>query len=88
MVDGEAIHHVTFYNYLGVTLVSMVSFKKHIKQISQTLKYKLSNFRSIRHSPLMLLKPFLCLSFVTFHVLHLMLVTSQKNNYKISRIFI
>lgn len=40
-VSGEIIKNVTEYKYFGITLDPTLNFKKHIKQMSQSLKYNL-----------------------------------------------
>lgn len=48
-VSGERLQVVTEYKYLGVILDSKLSFKSHIKMVSNRIKFTLSNFRHIRH---------------------------------------
>ncbi len=45
--NGEKIEIVEF-TYLGLTLDSNLSFKKHVKNLVRTIKYSLINFRQIR----------------------------------------
>ncbi len=47
-INGEKIEIVTKFNYLGLTLDSNLSFKKHVKKLVRTIKYSLINFRQIR----------------------------------------
>ncbi len=47
-INGEKIEIVTEFNYLGLTLDSNLSFKKHVKKLVRTIKYSLINFRQIR----------------------------------------
>lgn len=49
-VNGDAISNVSEFKYLGRTLDSSLSFKKHVKKMSNTLKYNLATFRNIRNS--------------------------------------
>lgn len=49
VVNGENIRVVSHFKYLGVTLDSQLSFKKHIKQVCTTVKFNLRNFRHIRN---------------------------------------
>lgn len=46
---GKKIQIVSHFKYLGVTLDSQLSFKKHIKQVCNTVKFNLRNFRHIRN---------------------------------------
>lgn len=48
-VNGEKIQTVSHFKYLGVTVDSQLSFKKHIKQVCNTVKFNLRNFRYIRN---------------------------------------
>ena len=50
VVNGQKIKHVEQFKYLGVTLDPTLSFKGHVKKLSNTLKYNLANFRYIRNS--------------------------------------
>ena len=49
-VNGQLIKNVNEFKYLGVTLDSTLTFKSHIKKMSQKLKYNLLNFKHIRNS--------------------------------------
>lgn len=49
-VNGEIIKNVNEFKYLGVILDPTLTFKSHVKKMSHTLKYNLSNFRNIRNS--------------------------------------
>ncbi|KAJ0003141.1 hypothetical protein NQD34_018181 [Periophthalmus magnuspinnatus] len=48
MVDGQALQVVQEYKYLGVTMDSQLSFKKHIKNVRNKIKFHLVNFKHIR----------------------------------------
>ena len=45
----EKIQTVSHFKYLGITVDSQLSFKKHIKQVCNTVKFNLRNFRYIRN---------------------------------------
>lgn len=47
---GEELALVNEFKYLGVILDSTLSFRKHIKKVSNSVKYNLANFRQIRNS--------------------------------------
>lgn len=49
-VNGEQIQNVTDFKYLGVTLDPTLSFKKHVKQMCQSLKFNIATFKCIRNS--------------------------------------
>ena len=49
-LDGEELELVTHFKYLGVILDSNLTFKKHIKMVSNTIKFGLQNFKQIRSS--------------------------------------
>lgn len=49
-VAGKKISIVTQYKYLGMVLDSNLTFKEHVKKVTQTIKLNLANFRYIRHS--------------------------------------
>ncbi len=40
-INGEKIEIVTEFNYLGLTLDSNLSFKKHVKKLVRTIKHRL-----------------------------------------------
>ena len=48
-VNGEKIQTVSHFKYLGVTVDSQLSFKKHIKQVCNTVKFNLRNLKCIRN---------------------------------------
>lgn len=50
-VEGETIKVVSDFKYLGITLDSNLTFKKHVKNVANTIKFNLSNFRHIRPYP-------------------------------------
>lgn len=50
LVNGHAIKNVDEFKYLGVTLDPTLSFKQHVKRLSNTLKFNLINYRYIRNS--------------------------------------
>jgi len=50
LVNGQYIKHVDRFKYLGVTLVSTLSFKGHVKNMCNKLKFNLVNYRYIRNS--------------------------------------
>lgn len=50
VVNGQKIKYVEQFKYLGVTLDPTLSFRGHVKKLSNTLKYNLVNFRHIRNS--------------------------------------
>ena len=45
---GIELEVVSEFKHLGVTLDSTLSFKKHVKRISSTVKFNLRNFKQIR----------------------------------------
>ncbi len=45
---GERLQVVSEFKYLGVILDSNLTFKKQVKNVMQTTKYNLANFRYIR----------------------------------------
>uniref|UniRef100_A0A8C7X350 Reverse transcriptase domain-containing protein n=1 Tax=Oryzias sinensis TaxID=183150 RepID=A0A8C7X350_9TELE len=47
-LEGQELEIVSKFKYLGVTLDSTLSFKSHIKKISNTVKFNLNNFKQIR----------------------------------------
>lgn len=47
---GEELSLVTEFKYLGVILDPTLSHKKHVKKVSRTINFNLSNFRQIRSS--------------------------------------
>lgn len=49
-VAGKKISIVTQYKYLGIVLDSNLTFKEHVKKVTQTMKLNLANFRYIRQS--------------------------------------
>ena len=49
-LGGEELALVSEFRYLGVILDSTLSFRKHIKKVSNSVKYNLANFRQIRNS--------------------------------------
>ena len=49
-IDGQNILNVDEVKYLGVILDQNLTFKSHIKKLSNTLKLNISNFRYIRKS--------------------------------------
>ena len=59
-IRHESIDIVTEFKYLGVTLDTNLNFKKHVKNMTKTIKYNLANFRHIRSSlPMDVAKTFL-----------------------------
>ena len=48
-VNGEKIQTVSHFKYLRVTVDSQLSFKKHIKQVRNTVKFNLTNFRYVQN---------------------------------------
>lgn len=44
-VDGKKLKNVDEFKYLGLTLDSTLTFKKHIKKLGNTMKYSIANFR-------------------------------------------
>uniref|UniRef100_A0A3P8TK54 Reverse transcriptase domain-containing protein n=1 Tax=Amphiprion percula TaxID=161767 RepID=A0A3P8TK54_AMPPE len=50
MIEGQPIQNVEQYKYLGVSLDPNLNFKKHIKRLTNTLKFNLSTYRYIRNS--------------------------------------
>ena len=53
-LGGEELELVPEFKYLGVMLDPTLTFKKHVKKVSNTIKFNLQNFKQIR--------PFLTLS--------------------------
>lgn len=49
-LKGEELALVGEFRYLGVILDPTLSFRKHIKKVTNSVKYNLANFRQIRHS--------------------------------------
>lgn len=49
-LGGEELMVVNEFKYLGVMLDSALSFKSHVKMVSNTVKYNLYNFKQIRRS--------------------------------------
>ena len=49
-LGGEELTLLSEFRYLGVTLGSTLSFRKHIKKLSNSVQYNLANFRQIRNS--------------------------------------
>ena len=47
-LGGEELELVSEFKYLGVTLDPTLTFKKHIKKVSNTINYNLQNFKQIR----------------------------------------
>jgi len=47
-LNGAELELVPHFKYLGVILDSNLNFKKHIKKISNTVKFNLQNFKQIR----------------------------------------
>ena len=43
IVNGERIQTVSHFNYLGITVDSQLSFKKHVKQVCNRVKFNLRN---------------------------------------------
>ena len=48
VVNGNSIQVVSEFKYLGITLDSHLTFKKHVKRVTNTIKFNLANFRHIR----------------------------------------
>ena len=49
-LGGGELALVSDFRYVGVILDSTLSFRKHIKKVSNSVKYNLANFRRIRNS--------------------------------------
>ncbi len=47
-LDGEELELVSHFTYLGVTLDSDLSFRKHIKRVRNIVNFNLLNFKQIR----------------------------------------
>lgn len=47
-LNGEELELVTQFKYLGVVLDSNLTFKKHIKKVTNTIKFNMQNFKQIR----------------------------------------
>ena len=47
-LNGAEIELVPHFKYLGVILDSNLTFKKHIKKVSNTVKFNLQNVKQIR----------------------------------------
>lgn len=47
-LGGEELELVTQFKYLGVILDSSLTFKNHVKKVSNTIKFNLQNFKQIR----------------------------------------
>lgn len=45
---GEELAIVKEFTYLGVTLDSVLTFKSHVKKLSNIVKFNLKNFKHIR----------------------------------------
>ena len=81
MVKGERIQTVSHFKYLGITIDSQLTFKKHVKQVCKTLKFNFSNFSYLKPAPPRCGKNVHAFNdFFTHFLLHYKLVTSWKNN--------
>ena len=47
-LGGEELELVSEFKYLGVMLDSTLTFKKHVKKVTNTIKFNLQNFKQIR----------------------------------------
>ncbi len=47
-IGGEELELVTQFKYLGITLDANLTFKKHIKKVANTVRFRLENFKQIR----------------------------------------
>lgn len=47
-IGSDELELVSHFKYLGVILDSQLSFKKHIKKVTNVVKFNLQNFRQIR----------------------------------------
>ncbi len=47
-LGGEELELVTQFKYLGVILDSNLTFKKHIKKVTNVIKFNLQNYKQIR----------------------------------------
>uniref|UniRef100_A0A3P9IXE9 Reverse transcriptase domain-containing protein n=1 Tax=Oryzias latipes TaxID=8090 RepID=A0A3P9IXE9_ORYLA len=50
VVNGEQLEVVEQFKYLGIIFDSKLTFKDHVKKISNIVKFNLSNFKQIRSS--------------------------------------
>ncbi len=48
-VKRDGIQTVSYFKYLGILIDSQLSFKKHVKQVCNTVKFNLRNFRFIQN---------------------------------------
>ena len=48
-ISGQRIQTVNEYKYLGIMLDSNLTFKHHVKKVSNILKFTLANFRHLRN---------------------------------------
>ena len=77
IVNGERIQTVSNLKYLGITVDSQLSFKKHEKEACNTVKLNLRNCRYIRnHLPLDAAKPYM--HSWSFHKSHTVLKADHK----------
>ena len=53
IVNGERIHTVSHFKYLGITVDWQLSFKKHVTQVCNTVKFNLRNLRYISRNQLL-----------------------------------
>ena len=49
-ISGHNIDIVSEVKYLGITIDSNLTFKKHIKKVSQRIRFSLANFKYIRNT--------------------------------------
>ena len=90
VVNGNSIQVVSEFKYLGITLDSHLTFKKHVKKVTNTIKFNLANFRHIRpYLTTDAAKLFMhAMIFFSHNILLHNLVSVKRNNSKTHRITI
>ncbi len=76
-VKGEKIQTVSHFKYLGITVDSQLSFKKHIKQVCKTVKFNLRNFTYIGNQPPLDAAKLYMHSMIFSHIAHCITSWSQ-----------
>lgn len=76
------LKNVDDFIYVGVTLDSTITFKRHIKNMCHVLKYNIANFRHIRNLlTVEASKTSLNAIFFLLLLLYIMLVTTSKDEH-------